>query len=111
MMNTITKTILASCLIIVLLHVWGAIQPSHWNWGIHLFAFYNILIALAAFLIGMLLLIPKNQKWAVATFDSLVQIFSKRPFWFSLTVAACALIALALLLPARLHLLGDGALL
>ncbi len=73
--------------------------------------FYDPLIAIIAGGVAIALFIPKVQNIILKKFESLAGSFAKRPAWASFGIVALILITGAYLVPAKLHLLGDGALL
>ena len=96
---------------IVAFHIWGYLDPSHYNWGTHLFAFYGPAPALAALAVVGLLLIPSAQAKLTTVFDRAVRSLVRAPVMVLVLASAATLIAGAKLFPARMHLLGDGAVL
>jgi hypothetical protein len=110
-MSTFAKIIIFVSITILLLHVWAAVSPSHYNWGFHFFAFYNWYFSLLISLLSALILLPQAQIRVLNFLDvSGKKIKNNLPKWFSFAFAVVALIVIAVLLPARLHLLGDGSL-
>lgn len=97
--------------VVVMLHVWGTIQPSHWNWGFHFFAFYPLLLSALILIASLLLFIPAVQKKIHGLLEKLVNTLSKHPTILVFIFLCSLLVGAAYLFPARLHLLGDGALL
>jgi hypothetical protein len=95
---------------IIALHVWAAVSVSHWNWGLHFFAFYPLPVSLAAFILSLLVLFPAFQQKMLRLLEPLVHVIAKRPLPLILLILCGIVVLLALSLPAKLHLLGDGAL-
>jgi Flp pilus assembly protein TadD len=110
-MKSAQKIIFTVCGIILLLHVWGAINPTHDNWGVHFFGFYDVWISAVAFALVILCTIPKVQTSAIRYIDRFARSFRKLPFPIVFVLISSALIGLIYLFPAKLHLLGDGAIL
>jgi Tfp pilus assembly protein PilF len=110
-MSTFAKIIIFVSLTILLLHVWAAVSPSHYNWGFHFFAFYNSYFSIFILFLSSLILIPRVQTRVLNVLEtSGRKIKNNLPIWTSFAVAVLALIVIAVLFPARLHLLGDGSL-
>jgi Tfp pilus assembly protein PilF len=111
-MSNLSKIILTICFIILLLHIWAAIFPSHYNWGFHFFAFHDIYFSLLLLAVALSLFIPKVQLFALNKLESPVkQSNNKFPRWFHFTIVCAVLLLVSLMFPAKLHLLGDGTLL
>lgn len=110
-MSTFAKIIIFASITILLLHVWAAVLPSHYNWGFHFFAFYNYYFSIFILFLSSLILIPRLQIRVLSFLDASGKKIKKYlPKWFPFTFAILALIVIAVLFPARLHLLGDGSL-
>jgi Tfp pilus assembly protein PilF len=109
--NRSLQILLFLSLLIVLLHVWGVLAPSHDNWGMHLFAFYSPTISLLALAVTLLLLIPKSQAWLMSVVDNALRFLSKLPVVVNVAIAAGIVLYGAVTFTAKLHLLGDGAVL
>ena len=97
--------------LIVLLHAWGTLWPSHDNWGVHVFAFYDPSIMFLALAFTVLLLLPKTNARVLGIFDGLVRRLATLPQLAGFVIVAGTLLGAAALFPVKLHLLGDGALL
>lgn len=103
--------ILISIFIIVALHVWAAIYPSHANWGFHFFGFYSSVIGITALGLIIAAALPSVNKNIVNLIDSIFKKASRLPgiiIFFAITGLIYIFIYL---FPAKLHLLGDGAVL
>lgn len=96
---------------VVLLHIWGAFDGSQNSWGTHLFAFYPGVVGLAALAAAIALFLPRTQTLILSIFDRVAKAFAKLPVVAGFAVATLAVVGGAFLVPSKLHLLGDGALL
>jgi tetratricopeptide (TPR) repeat protein len=96
---------------IALVHVWGALARSHDTWGAHLFGFLPWWAGAAAAAIVALMAVPQLQSRVLRALEGLVQTASGLPVVATFLAAAGLVVGGAYLFPARLHLLGDGALL
>ena len=103
-----SQFLMASCLIMVALHVWGASQPSHENWGVHLFAFYPPWISWVALLLSFSLLIPAMRGSVTKKIASIALWSSRLPSPIIFLAIGGVTIALASLLPAKINVLGDS---
>ncbi len=110
-MSRTSFVLLSICFLIILAHVWGAIVPSHWNWGVHEFAFYNIVVSVVALAAAGMLFFPAGRKKTEELFERFVGKFSSLKLPVVLIILSCSLLGLALIFRAKLHLLGDGAIL
>lgn len=110
-MKTIGWTVRGFSVLLIVLHVWAALFPSHWNWGLHLYGFYPLPISLAVLLLSVLIMIPSIQERVLRWIERFAAYFGKRPTIIVVAILCVVLVALAFLVPAQLHLLGDGALL
>ena len=110
-MKTAPKIIYIICGIVLLLHVWGAINPTHDNWGFHFFGFYDGWIPLSVLIMVVLFFIPKVQSSAIRFIESIIRMFRKLPYVIAFIITAAVLIVLIYIFPVKLHLLGDGAIL
>ena len=110
-MTRLSKLLLAICAFIAALHMWAAIYPSHENWGVHFFAFYDPWISLPALLVLAFLALPKYQTIILNAAERALRIFSKFPLVVHYLLLAALIVSAALMFSAKLHLLGDGALL
>lgn len=111
-MSNFSKIFFFVALIMLLLHVGAAIYPSHYNWGFHFFAFYNFYFSLLILFLSVSLFLPPVQNKISAYLESISKFIKNNlPKWLPFIVALLALIGIAMIFPARLHLLGDGSLL
>jgi Tfp pilus assembly protein PilF len=111
-MFNFSKIIIFVAVIMLLLHIWAAIYPSHYNWGFHFFAFYNFYFSLLFLLLSLLIFLPRVQDRILNYLDFIRKTINNNfPEWFYFALATIALVIVAVLFPARLHLLGDGSLL
>lgn len=110
-MTRLTKLLLAICGLIAAPHVWAALYPSHYNWGVHFFAFYEPWFSLLALLFLAILSIPRYQKTVFDFADRILLAFSRLPVIVNYLIMACLMVFAAVMFQAKLHLLGDGAIL
>jgi Tfp pilus assembly protein PilF len=97
--------------IVILLHVWGTIQPSHLNWGAHLFAFYPDAVTIGIFILMFLSMLPIVHKYLLHGIDRFLRTISRLPLPVLFTGSAGCVIAGAFFFQVKMHLLGDGAVL
>jgi Tfp pilus assembly protein PilF len=109
--SRLSKFLLLSCILIILLHAWGAIEPSHENWGFHFFGFYDSWFGFVALAIILAVSIPAIQSVAIRQLDKLLRSLSRLPLAVVYAIVIGILIGLIYYLPAKFHLLGDGAVL
>ncbi|HUL43490.1 MAG TPA: tetratricopeptide repeat protein [Bacteroidota bacterium] len=110
-MTNSAKLVVALCWMLVALHIWGAINPLHANWGFHFYGFYPPVVGCLALLIMVLASIPSTQKIASEKIENLIQNSARFPQLVNFSLAAGLLAIGIWLVPAKLHLLGDGAIL
>jgi Tfp pilus assembly protein PilF len=110
-MSRTTIYILASVIILTALHIWGAITPSHANWGFHFFGFYPLPVGIAAIIIIVLISLPSVNKAFTGRTDSVIRKFGKLPTGIAFLLVVGLIYLFVYLFPAKLHLLGDGAVL
>lgn len=103
-----SQILLASCLVVIVLHLWGALRPSHENWGVHLFAFYPAWISAIALALGISILIPAIRAPIGRKTARLAQWSSGVPGPILLLAICGILVVLAALFPARINVLGDS---
>ncbi|MBI5020640.1 MAG: tetratricopeptide repeat protein [Ignavibacteriales bacterium] len=109
-MNTLGKIIFIFCFILILLHVWGAGNPSYMKWGFQSFAYYDITTSAIVLLIALTFFIPSVLRFWIRVFERVSTLFSSLP---SLVIFLCCvtlLIFLSFQFPARGLLLGDSKL-
>lgn len=110
-MKNLEKILLAFILLVIGLHVWGAIYPAHNNYGTHFFAFYNPFIGALALVIAILVLIPPLQSRIILVLERFFQSLSKIPFLLLAGGTALFIMVVGTFFSAKLHFLGDGILL
>jgi Tfp pilus assembly protein PilF len=103
--------LLGCAVAVILVHLWGALLPSHDNWGAHLFAFLPWWAGAGALTAAVLIALPSTQASILRALDKGVHVFTSLPLIGGLVAAAAALVGGAILFPSQLHLLGDGTLL
>lgn len=106
--STPTRVLLASCLVMIALHTWGAIKPLHENWGVHSFAFYPAWLSILALVLSMLILLPGVRSAIVRRAGKIAQSSSRLPTPILFLLLGGATMGLSLLFPARINLLGDS---
>ena len=107
-MQKISKIITIFIVIIISLNIWGALSPSHYNWGFHTFAFYPPLISIIAGIIALLILIPKIQLKISNLIENLIKPFSKLPLPLNFLLISTILVLIAFIFPVKGLLLGDS---
>ncbi len=110
-MSNASKFLIFSCGTVVLLHVWAAASPSHDNWGIHFFAFYDVPFRIAALALLAVMAVPLWQAKLLGRLEWLLRGISRLPALVGYLAVAGLVYAGILLFPVKLHLLGDGAIL
>ncbi len=109
-MNVAGKIIFIFCFIFILLHIWGAANPSHINWGFQSFAYYDISTSVIVLILILTLFIPSILRFWIRTLERGTEIFSALPNTVVLLGCAAILIFLSLQFPSRGLLLGDSKL-
>lgn len=107
-MVNLTRFFSGFILILVVLHVWAAAFPSHFNWGFHYFAFYPPVQSLAALAPVLFILWPRTRAGMISQLGAVARGFAKLPPVALLGLLLAGWIGLILLFPAKLHLLGDS---
>ncbi len=110
-MTTAGKALAVSAFFVVLLHIWGTLQPSHDNWGVHFFALYNSAIGLLAVAIVIAVSVPRIQVLVTNGIEVVLRFFARFPVVISYLTALGIVTGAAFLFSPPLHLLGDGAIL
>ncbi|MDI6804244.1 MAG: tetratricopeptide repeat protein [Bacteroidota bacterium] len=111
-MEKSSKFILLFGAVFLALHLWGAISPSHLNWGFHFFAFYKPVFSVFVLIVAILFFIPTVQEKFIHYINHLSQKIKRTfPKGFFLILTLMGLVSATFLLPVKVHLLGDGALL
>lgn len=111
-MTRVSKILISASAVFIILHLWGAVSPSHYNWGFHFFAFYNPAFSISVLIFSLLLFYPPFRENLLNIIEKFYKSFANKfPGWTHLFIAIGLLILLIILFPARVHLLGDGALL
>ncbi len=108
----VSKILISFSALFILLHIWGAVSPSHYNWGFHFFAFYSSASSIPILIFSLLLFYPTFREYLLKIVEKFHKnITTKFPTWINFFIAISLLILLIILFPAKGHLLGDGALL
>ncbi|MBI4811522.1 MAG: hypothetical protein HY800_08835, partial [Ignavibacteriales bacterium] len=96
------------CGIFILLHLWGATQPTHYNWGTQSFAYYDYRIGIA-FLIGCLAIFYYVlRQRSFTALENKIQKLNSIPLPFVFLGTAAILIILILQFPTEGLMLGDS---
>ncbi len=109
-MAKVTRFFTVLLALLIGLHVWAALVPSHFNWGIHYFAFYPVGWSVVALLACALVLIPAARSVLLGRLSEMVRFFER---FHPVTILALLLavwVGVMFLFPAKLHLLGDSEL-
>jgi len=107
-MKTINIILYTFCFIFISLHVFGALYPSHYNWGTQSFAYYNPIFGIASILLCLLIFyFSQRQSWLNALELKVQRIYSI-PKPFAYLGAAAILVFLILEFPTEGLLLGDS---
>ena len=107
-MSTTTKLLTIFAFIVIILNIWGALYPSHYNWGNQTFAFYPPAIGIAALIVALALLIPRIQRFVARGIDRITKPLSKLPVPILFIGALGLLVLLAFTFPVKGLLLGDS---
>jgi hypothetical protein len=107
----LNRFFLGFILLIVVLHVLGALFPSHLNWGFHFLGFFEPIVGIVALAIVLMLLIPRVNTRIVELKEKIVRSVSSIPVPFLVLAISLGIILLGNAFNSRLHLLGDGILL
>jgi len=105
-----SKIFIILCIVIIGLHIWGALYPTHYNWGVHLLAFYDAWAGCIILAVLGMLISQSFRGKAIQITEKLLHPLSKLPSAIIFIASAAFLIALFLLLPAQGLLLGDSKL-
>ncbi len=110
-MSLSAKIIILFCCFFILLQIWGSIEPSHFNWGIHFYSFYEPFFQIAALICIIIFLFPRVQKKIIESLDKYLRYIRRLPIVVTFILTLASLIAAVYTFPVKLHLLGDGAVL
>src|SRR5260221_569051 len=102
--------LLLSCFLAILLHTFGMVWPSHYNWGVHFLAFYNPALGILLLVFSVTLLLEPVSRALARTADRIITLFSRLPLWTAVLAACAIMVAAALTFPSRGTLLGDSRL-
>src|ERR1051325_5368293 len=103
-----SQILVLSCLILIILHIWGAVRPAHETWGVHLFAFYPPWIGLIVLLLSLTLLLPAVRGYVLKNIARIAHWSSPLPSPIIFLALGVATVALASLVPAKISVLGDS---
>jgi Flp pilus assembly protein TadD len=109
-MTALAKTLFSICLIIIALHLWGAIQPTHFNWGVHIFAFYDTVVSMVVLMAALVLFVPRSRDLLMRAGDGVLALHAKLPPLILFIAAAGILVVLAFVCQSQGLLLGDSKL-
>ncbi len=109
-MANVTRFFTFFVAILIALHIWAAISPSHYNWGLHYFAFYPLWWSVPALLAGVLVLVPVVRSALLGRLSAVVRGVGQLPPAALILAILGFWVGLMFLFPAKLHLLGDSEL-
>src|SRR5213594_779493 len=92
-MKHIANIVLAFCVAVVALHVWGALNPSHYNWGVHFYAFLNPAALWISVILTLAMCIPAVQSRVVPFLSRILELLGKLPAPLPFMLVASAVIA------------------
>ena len=104
------RVLWTSCIAIILLHLWGAVRPSHYNWGVHYFAFYDLPISVSALFLSVLLFIPGVRRRITLALEQMMRRISGLPRFAIFAIASGIAVPVLIAFKAHAHLLGDSSL-
>jgi Tfp pilus assembly protein PilF len=110
-MTVASRLILISVLLVAGLNISGALSPSHVNWGFQLFGFYPLWVGIPALAFAVVVLVPSIRRNLWKRLEGFARTCSRLHLWILPAALSIIFVFLVILFPARLHLLGDGALL
>lgn len=105
------RIFLAFVIVLIGLYAWATLQPSHGNWGIHSLAFYELPIRILSLIIALAIILPAGYNGFIRFIDAGARALRHRNPHVIMGIGITASVALWMLFPVQLHLLGDGAIL
>ncbi len=109
-MAKVTRFFTVFLAVLLGLYVWAATAPSHYNWGLHYFAFYPVGWSAAALLAGILVLVPVVRSALLSWLSGVVRFFGGFHPASILLLLLVVGAGMLYLFPVKLHLLGDSEL-
>ncbi len=109
-MGGVSRLLLLSCFLVILLQIGGMLWPSHYDWGVHFLAFYDPTLGVVLLIFSLSLFLEPVRRILLQIADSVVLGFSRLPLWTALLAACAIMVVLALVFPSRGTLLGDSRL-
>jgi len=107
-MQTSSRFLILIYCLIILLWIWSAFDPSHYNWGFHLLAFYpRWYFFLCTGSLGIFL-IPAIRNKLFHYFKTFIGWCSHRPKLLLYLLLGGIFAVAMVTFPAKIHLLGDG---
>src|ERR1041384_2324211 len=106
--TTLASLLLGSCILVIVLHTWGAVKPLHENWGVHSFAFYPAWISGLALALSLVLLSPAARGFLVKKAARFAESSMRIPVAIRFLVVGGAIVGCSVLFPAQVNLLGDS---
>ena len=110
-MSKTNKLILTICALIILIHVWGIIDTTHLNWGVHFWGFFPSIYSLIALAVVILFAFLKFQDAIIKPLERILNKLKRLPIILNFILVLGLAVLGIYLFPAKLHLLGDGAVL
>ncbi|HTK81408.1 MAG TPA: hypothetical protein VL633_03880 [Bacteroidota bacterium] len=110
-MKYAANTLLALCSLIIGIHIWGAFGSRYFNWGFSLYSFFDSPFLWSAVIAVGLLSLKSTQSGLAGALSSLLRKLERLPIPLIVIALAIALCTAGAYFAAKLHLLGDGALL
>ena len=98
-MKSPARLLFALCGLLIALHVAGTLFPTHLTWGLHFFAFYPPAVAAVAFVVSLLMMVPRFRDGAGGALETVVRKVSVLPTF----VVNAALIGALVLLGYRVR--------
>lgn len=98
--------------IFILFQIFSSFFPSHFNWGVHFFAFQDDLFRIIYLLIAIALFFDSLREKILKSINSILKKIKNtniKAIPFLITILILAIVSITL--PVKTHLLGDGALL
>lgn len=107
-MRKLEYIILFFCIAFLLLQIWGAIFPSHFNWGTQSFAFYNLTIGLTAIIISGATFVVFSRVRIYSFLEKRINKSSAVPAWISFIAIAGLIFFIAIKYPTEGMMWGDS---
>lgn len=107
-MKRIEVFVLIFCFLFISLHIWGAIYPSHFNWGTQSFAFYSPLLGIGVLTIILILFLSALRKKSIFQLENRINKLAHIPIWIIFIAAVILLSFLSLQYPSEGLMWGDS---